>query len=169
MKDIYLEKMLNSREERYIKQEEIISKYPFSLISFTLNIPGTIKDSPLYRKVHNEGIKSIDSTLKEAGIDVKYEEMRYLETGPEGFISVDFDSLEIKRITVDIEESHPFGRLFDIDVFDNKHIQVSRLSIGMEPRKCLICNEYAIKCIRDKTHSYEELLEKIEETSKTQI
>ena len=41
-----LKQILDSREARRDKQKELISKYNKSLISFTLNIPGKVKDSP---------------------------------------------------------------------------------------------------------------------------
>lgn len=153
--------ILKSREDRSLMQEEIIHKYNLPIISFTLNIPGPKKDSLEYRNIHNIGMDIISKTLKGRKYNIEYMESTHKTTGSEGYFSLDIDSLELKRITVKIENEHPLGRLFDIDVFDSNHRQISRSDLDLSPRKCILCEEIAKVCNRSKAHTLEELIEEI--------
>jgi len=156
-----LMEILKSREDREIKQKEIIHKYKNSIISFTLNIPGPNKDSIKYRKIHDVGMETIINKLKDKGYKIDYIENIYKITGPEGYISLCINPIELKRITTTIEETHKLGRLFDMDVFDFNHNQISRRSLGYNPRKCLLCDKDAKVCSRSSSHSLEELIYKV--------
>ena len=58
-----------------------------------------------------------------------------------------------------IEETHPVGRLFDLDVIDINGQKLSRPSF----RKCIICGCQAQECARTRKHSVNEMQSKIEE------
>lgn len=152
--------ILDSREIRAKKQKDLISKYPYTLISFTLNTPGRVKNSQLYKKVHSVGMDSLLDKFKH--IIVINAEVLDKPTGVEGYISLDLNALQAKKIAVEIEDTHYLGRLFDIDVFDTHFNQINRESLKLKPRKCLLCNEEAIKCIKMRNHSYEELVAHVE-------
>lgn len=155
--------ILDSREARANKQMELLGMYPNTLISFTLNTPGAIKNSDLYRKIHNEGMSYLLSTIEQMKIPILNTLTIDKSTGNEGFVSIDFDPIQMKKITVHIEDTHQLGRIFDFDVFDINHNQISRLNIKLKPRKCLICDEDVLKCMRIKKHSYVELITKVKE------
>lgn len=152
--------ILDSREIRAKKQKDLIIKYPYTLISFTLNTPGRVKNSQLYKKVHSVGMDCLLDKFKH--ITVINVEVLDKPTGVEGYISLDLDALQAKKIAVTIEDTHYLGRLFDIDVFDNFHNQINRDILKLKPRKCLLCNEEAIKCIKMRSHTYEELVAQVE-------
>ena len=59
----------------------------------------------------------------------------------------------------EIEETHPIGRLFDMDVIDTDGQKLSRPSY----RKCIICGCQAQECARTRNHTVEEMQAKIEE------
>ena len=158
--------ILNSREERAQKQMDILAHYPYSLVSFTLNIPGAVKDNDIYRRIHKQGMEDILNILEVEKIEVKYLEEINKSTGSEGYISVNKDSIELKKLMVDIESNHPLGRIFDIDVFDKDHNQMSRSDLGLESRRCLICEKDARVCMRNKSHLYNDLILKVEEISR---
>lgn len=155
--------ILKSREDRANKQIELLEKYPYSLISFTLNTPGEIKDNEIYRKIHRDGVKAIYETLNRRNLKVLFSEQLSKMTGPECYMIVDIDAHNLKKLMVDIEDEHKLGRIFDIDVFDKEHKQISRIGLGLSPRRCLICNEDARICMRNRTHTYEELIKKVED------
>lgn len=154
--------ILKSREIRRNKQIELIKKYGTSLISFTLNIPGMKKDKKTYRNIHKEGMRSILKVLKEDDYLILYKEEIDKVTGREGYILVDIDPFKLKKIMVNIEENHSLGRIFDIDIFDLQHNQISRKDLGLDPRTCLLCKNEARTCIRLKSHSYKELINEID-------
>jgi holo-ACP synthase CitX len=62
-----------------------------------------------------------------------------------------------------LEDTHPLGRLFDVDVIDKKGLPISRSTIGEAPRKCLLCDHEARYCMRNHSHTQEELHHKIAE------
>lgn len=168
MKDINtnmktLMEILESRELRAKKQIELLTRYPYTLISFTLNTPGPIKSSGLYTNIHKAGIQHLMKVLQDMDVNIVHMETIEKNTGREGFISVDLDPYQTKKIAAEIEDTHDLGRIFDIDVFDQLHNQINRAAIQLKPRKCLLCDEEALICMKMKTHSYEELIQKVEE------
>jgi|LGOV01.1.fsa_nt_gb holo-ACP synthase CitX len=65
----------------------------------------------------------------------------------------------VKVRTIEIEEHYQLGRLIDIDVYNEKSI--SRQDLSCEMRRCLICDNYAHICSRNKVHTEEEIFRKV--------
>lgn len=158
-----LEKILNAREKRAEMQRELINIYKNTLISFTLNIPGVEKSNPTFTKIHESAIELLEEELDKQNIKLVYKMVQTTADGDEGFLVVDEDQWRIKRITTSIEENHRLGRLFDFDVFNKDGEQVSRSEIGLHARKCLLCNNSAKACARNRNHSVIEILNRIYE------
>jgi holo-ACP synthase len=163
VKEVSLEDLLLAREQRAQRQKELIERHKAGLISFTVNIPGNNKDSQLSRRIFDAGLSAIKRGFQLNGIKIIHEEANYKFTGAEAFVSVDADEIQIKKICVEIEENHPMGRLFDIDVIDRKCNLIQRDTLKKRKRKCLLCEEDAYSCARSKKHRLEELLFKIKE------
>ncbi len=153
--------LLDSKEKRAHRQRELIEKYKNSLICLTLNIPGRVKDSFTYREIHKEGIRTIKDTLKKQALSPIYSEEIENISGREAYIVVKSHAYRLKEIAVNIEETHSLGRLFDIDVFSSKHRQIARGDLGINPRRCLLCDLDARICMRERNHSYEELIQAV--------
>ena len=62
-----------------------------------------------------------------------------------------------------LEESHPLGRLWDIDVFQDSPEAVSRETVGAERRTCLLCGRDAKECARSRRHDIRKLQDKVTE------
>lgn len=159
--ELFLE-ILDSREERSKKQEKIIKEYNNTLISYTINSPGQYKDTDIYKAIHKEGYKSIISLLEKENIEVLHKEYITKRSGPEAYIIVGYDAKEIKKLMVKLEKEHFLGRIFDIDIFDKNKNQIGRSELNLEARKCLICDKEVRLCMREKNHTYEELIDFIE-------
>ena len=86
-----------------------------------------------------------------------------LSTGYEAYLLTPLSLSDAKRRACEIEDTHPLGRLFDIDVIDHMASPVGRDSIGKQPRRCLLCDHEARYCMRNHSHSPEELHRKIEQ------
>ena len=73
--------------------------------------------------------------------------------------------VQIKKLlaTIDIEETHPLGRLFDMDVYDKTGNGISREQLGAPPRRCLLCGQGAKSCGRSRSHTIEELYARVED------
>ena len=88
---------------------------------------------------------------------------RDLNTGYEAYLITLLPLLEAKRVAVEIEDTHPLGRLFDIDVIDAQGIPVSRDRVGGQPRRCLVCDHEARYCMRMRWHTQEEIWARIKQ------
>ncbi|HBM79626.1 MAG TPA: citrate lyase holo-[acyl-carrier protein] synthase [Clostridiaceae bacterium] len=156
-----LSEILLGREERVEIRKKLSEIYKTSLVCFTLNIPGADKNSPLFIKVHETGIEALKKETCKYGMKIVYEQFGKSAAGPEAFFCIDAEPLEIKKLTVSIEENHKLGRLFDFDVFDKDDKHLDRVKLGFPERKCFICGERVAICSRSRRHSVNELLNKI--------
>lgn len=155
--EIALEEMLDFRERRMRKQRSLLAEYHQTLICFTLNIAGPHKAFPLAAKTFQEGKRLIAGQIQREGIvTVFYHEVAE-KAGYCGSYVVDAPPLQVKRMVLAIEESHPLGRLFDIDVLCGEYEIISREDVGLPARKCLLCDLPAAVCARSRAHSVEAL------------
>lgn len=162
-----IEAILRDRERRVNYQNKLIKEYQKPLITFKLNIPGPKKDSQLYRKIFNNGLRLIKFQLKEHSVSIIFQKLLFKETGPEAFLVVDENSKSIKELCTNLEEKDKLGRIYDFDVFDSSGKSITREIIGMTERKCFLCEKYVWVCARSRAHSVEELLQYIEATATT--
>lgn len=161
---VELEEMLQFRELKVRIQEELREKYKgLVTMALAMNIPGPVKTSPDILLAFEEGTRALEQAVSDSGIRVK--EMAGVSENA-GFMkfyaldSVDFAA--VKDLSVRLEETHPLGRLWDIDVYNIEGFSVSRESLCAPARKCLICERTAKGCARNRTHSVEELMDKVE-------
>ncbi len=159
--------ILDARERRAKRQRSMLACNGDCVISFTLNIPGPVKLNSLIRESFTEGLEKIERKLKKSHVDVVQKEMKTVKTGCEALISVVCDdALKIKGMMVEIEDEHPLGRLYDIDVISKDEVPVSRSMLGYPARRCLICDHMAHECARSQCHDYKLLQRKTESIMK---
>ena len=72
-------------------------------------------------------------------------------------LSADAPAEKLKDMAVNIEETHKFGRLFDMDIIGTDGEKLSRQTY----RKCLICGDQAQNCARSRKHTIAEMQEQI--------
>lgn len=146
--------MLASRDARAAHQKELLGQHPgCSLVCLTVQLPGAEKRNALSQVIAQAGVAAVREIFRP-----EYEELRDLPTGFEGYFLVAMAAVETKRRACQIEASHPLGRLMDIDVPG-----IGREEIGLPPRRCLLCDNEVRYCMRAKTHTQEELLQKIKQ------
>lgn len=156
---VELPAMLAWRESRASLQGELTEKHHSPLLSFSLNIPGPVKTNANLFRLFEDGLSSITSLLQDMGVAVLETKERHAPPGDECLMAFRGDARIVKEKMTALEESHPLGRLFDIDILDEGGEKLSR----PRPRRCLICDEQAQVCARSRRHSVEELTGKIEE------
>lgn len=160
-----IEKMLEHREQRVLFQDKLFNEFPDkTLLSYTLNIPGPIKNNDFILELFNEGLVQIIESLNNNKLDIIYQKEINLLSGNDCFMILDGSAIDIKKQMILLEEGTLVGRLFDLDILtkhQGKITQISRLDLGLTPRTCLICNKEAKICGRSREHSVEELQEKI--------
>ena len=197
---VTLEDLLKSRDARVAHQAELLGDYPGkSLLCLTVMLPGPVKRSSMSLKIAAAAVEAVRGAFSPV-----FEELRDLETGYEGYFIVDMDPFDAKKCAVELEETHPLGRLFDLDVilslkkavfadggadsgasslkmpvfadggadsgasspkmpvFADGVRPLGREELGLEPRKCIICGRPVRECMRERTHTTEDLLEKYE-------
>lgn len=161
---VELEEMLHFRERKARIQEELRGKYK-GLVTMTLamNIPGPIKTSGDILYAFEEGTRTLEQGVSDSGIIIKEMTGISENAGFMKFYVLDCtDPVLVKELAVGLEETHPLGRLWDIDVYNIEGISMSRAAISAPVRKCFICGQEAKGCARNRTHSVEELMRKVE-------
>ena len=143
---VTLDEILTARENRALRQQELLRESGGPLISYTMNIPGPVKDSPLIRLAFFMGL----SGLKEH-LTLRHAEYRLLSSGPEAFLVPDCPAAEAKRICESLEDADTYTRLYDMDVLTADGSKLTR----SEPRRCLLCDKPAAECARSRRHGLE--------------
>lgn len=132
----------------------------FSLISFTLNIAGAVKNCSLFSWAFDRGVEVIAESLAAAGIETGKAEITEGIAGCEYTAIAYAEPERVKLITAETEELHPLGRIFDIDVIRPDGAKIPRTDLGASGRTCILCGKPAFICGRSRAHSTEEVLEK---------
>ncbi|WP_077609664.1 citrate lyase holo-[acyl-carrier protein] synthase [Clostridium sp. Marseille-P2415] len=162
--NVTLEEMLYFREEKVRMQEELRKKHEgVTIVALGMNVPGPRKTSPAILLAFTEGGEALDRLFSGNGLHVTEEAVIKEKAGYLKLYAVkSLDHLFVKKITVRLEETHPLGRLFDIDVYDGAGRGISREELGASVRKCLICEKDAKICGRSRNHTVEELYCRVE-------
>ena len=155
---ITLQELLDSRDRRARRQGELLSQFPGrALLCLTVQLPGPEKRNALSLKIARAGVEAIEKRFNPV-----FKETNDLETGFEGFFIVDGQPLEVKRAAAELEDTHPLGRLMDLDVIGPEG-PIGRADIGLQERRCLICEKPARYCMRAGSHTHEQLMAKIKQ------
>lgn len=160
--EVSLEEILRAREARAGRQRELLRRGT-ALISFSMNIAGPVKYTPLIRRGFLEGCAALESALGQARLTVLERERSFRPTGCEGFWLLRADPMVLKRLTAEIEDTHPLGRLFDLDVLGEDGRHISRTGLGAPDRECLVCGAPGRACASRRLHPVEEIQRKIRE------
>ena len=153
MREVTLQEVLDARDRRAEEQRRLLALHGRPLLSFTMNIPGPVKDSPLIRRGFDEGLRLLDAALDEAGIArLSRKELRAV-TGCELLCALDAPAEQVKALCLRIEDESPMGRLFDMDVIGPDGQKLAR----GEERRCLVCGAAGRGCASRRLHSLGEL------------
>lgn len=151
MTEVTLSQMLDAREERVKKQRNILKRCKHPLVSFTMNIAGPIKTSPLIERSFFEGVKLLKENLPQDSII--YQDIDIKSTGCEAIFSVKYEVSKLKEICSSIEESFTIGRLFDMDVINADGNKLERKN----PRNCIVCGAPGRFCAAGRVHPVAEI------------
>ena len=159
--EITLDKLLASRDRRVEMQHKLREKHPnLTLVCLTVIMPGNIKRNLSSLIVSQAAINALLGSLEGNIVDVV---TRDLPTGYEAYVVTSLSRQEAKLLACKLADTHELGRLMDIDVLDADGIPVKRESVGSQPRMCLMCDNEARYCMRNRTHTPQELNAKIQE------
>lgn len=140
--------MLLARDRRALRQAALLSRYGRPVISFTMNIAGPVKDSPLIRYAFRSGLRQLEA-LPCAQL---CREVIFEPTGPEALLVYETqDAQLLKAFCIRLESEGEAGRLFDLDVLDANGEKLSRET----GRTCLVCGGPVSVCSRSRAHGLE--------------
>lgn len=157
MPQITLADVLEAKERLANLQAELRCRYQLPIVSFTANIPGSVKDSPVVRQLLRTAVDRFRNVAQANSYAILEERFVYWPTGPAAVLVVDGNPDDIKLSCITIEEAGFHARLFDIDVFAADGRQLSRSTLGHTERTCFLCGEPAVMCRRSNKHTGEEI------------
>lgn len=158
---VTLDQLLASRENRWAKQQALLQENPLTtLVCLTVIMPGSVKRNSQSLIVARAALEAVRTAFGERLLQM--EELD-LETGYEAYLLVSLSIPEAKAIACNVEEQHPLGRLFDVDVIQKDGAPASRKTIGRVPRRCLLCDRDARYCMRNHSHTQEEIHKRIDQ------
>ena len=153
--NITLEDILRARDARAAAQRRLLRTYRLPLVSFTMNIAGPVKFSPLIELAFDAGLEALRTAL---GQPVAAEIIRPA-TGCEALLVYDRPAAALKAACLTLETATPVGRLYDLDVLDTDGNKLSRL----EQRTCLICGGPVTVCSRSRAHGLDAIVNRTRE------
>jgi holo-ACP synthase/triphosphoribosyl-dephospho-CoA synthase len=157
-----LEAILAAREARYQKQAALAGAGSGIAVTVNLNLPGGSDRYPWSAPALDEAGMAVARTAAVEGWDFDVVEEAADAAGPYvvGIVrsgSADPGRLmQVKQALALLEEGHPRGRLWDIDVLDQDGRPLSRAETGQAPRRCYVCSAPAHECRVLRRHSLEE-------------
>lgn len=153
--------ILIDREKRLNKVKEFFLANPNdSLIVIKTNIPGNNKNYPFVSYLTKVFLNVLKSTYNFFFIHF-YKSF----DGPYFFCGIKGKDENIKKHLIKIEDSHELGRFIDLDYFINPANSLSRRNLNLPVRKCVLCNNDALYCIKADNHSTKDILYYIEKTT----
>jgi len=155
---VSLEQLLVAREERAARQAAALAHFERPLVSLTIVMPGPVKDGALPRRVLAQALHALEASLRGRRWRVLSRRVLWRNTGPEALYVVETDAGPLKSATIELEDRHPWGRLWDLDVLAPGPRILSRKELGFAARRCLVCERPAAECGRSRRHGVEDLL-----------
>ena len=156
-----LESVLNGREERALKQRELLLSMHESfsamerdagfICQIALNVPGYPKRITNDEEAVCQFTKLFLDEFEEPFI----KDLCLINGAGYCWIGVfegdREEALRAKMCAVELEERLRAGRVFDIDII-TKDGAISRKDVGLPPRKCFFCGNDAKICSKERAH-----------------
>lgn len=156
--EITLEQLLAARDVRagYIKTLQ--TRFPRACIcAFTVVSPGSVKRTRETIRLFGAGIIAISRMLTRNELVPLLFEAHEKDTGDEAYLAVKTEPGFLKLELCKLEESVPYGRLWDMDVFRPNGAAITREEIGFDARGCIVCGKRGRACYSRRLHSPEEV------------
>lgn len=152
--DKFAGKFLAAREAR----QELLSRAlragrPATLF-VSLNLPGPDKSPPGATGLFRQACAQIADTFHGSLLLATDRDA----LGYFALRALDLDPWAVKRLCIAIEQSQRAGRLLDLDVYAPVAGQIGRTSLGLPARRCLLCDQPAVDCMRTRRHAVGEVI-----------
>ena len=145
--DPRLAAVLDARERWYLRKRSTMeAAAETTWIELSLNIPGWPKIDPWIETVHAAGLRAVPRRL-----GARLRARHHNAAGYFALFESQLDPVEAKRRAIDLEASHPVGRLWDLDCRGPLGV-VTRRMLGLPERACLLCPRPHDACIGHGAH-----------------
>lgn len=146
--------ILRDREKRYNEVLLLCDKYKLPVLCGKINYPGDNKNTKAVNKAFLVLLKLLQNSF--AG-KIKYKKTLNGFDGPSAIMTLNMDSMEAKKLALNIEENEKLGRVFDIDIYIENGTSIGRNEMNLKSRVCVVCDENARICTREGKHSLQEV------------
>lgn len=146
-KAVALDAVLAARDARVARQQALLAQGGV-LLSLTLVAPGAVKRSPLLDAIFAAALDAIRPLVDDARARIEAVD----DSGHHALYLLDGDAHDWKKRVIALENRAPLSRLWDIDIIDRDGVAVLRRDLGLPPRRCLICDDDAKTCARERRH-----------------
>lgn len=140
--------ILDARENRY-SIKLVQAGGSGTLIEMASILPGWPKQHGGLARIFSEGVKEMVTDLQASLVVAMSDAAGYYALARSSRGAED-----CKRSAVALEERLPWNRLLDIDCFTEGGA-VTRRSLGLPERRCLVCDDAHFRCIHEKRHPAE--------------
>lgn len=152
------EDILIDKQKRMRLQEIIIDKYKMPLMITTVNYPGVNKSNDITNNI----IQNMDEVISDIfSCFIHFKVLRTTAEGPILTITLNKEAVDVKKTAIEMEDKHILGKCINIDVYDENKNKITRKDLGYPEKKCILCNNPWIKCVKENTHSKEEIAQYI--------
>ena len=144
---VALDDILAARDARVARQQAMLAQGGM-LLSLTLVAPGAVKRSPLLDAIFAAALAAMRPLVDDARARIEAVD----DSGHHALYLLDGEARDWKTRMLALENRAPLSRLWDIDIIDRDGVAVSRRDLGLPPRRCLICDDDAKTCARERRH-----------------
>ena len=120
--EVTLEQILNAREDRAYRQQAMSRKHRAPILSFTMNIPGPVKDTPLIRRAFQEGLNALALSVRPEAIldkckEVVIDDVSYYKISSYKILEADGQFCMIIPINIMMTQRYmDIMHLFELDI-----------------------------------------------------
>ena len=154
----FVNSYLDARDQRQEALSRVCSEGHPAVLSLALNMPGADKAPKGAAALFSWALHELLARCPAS----KTLEVSEDALGHFAIVASACDPVDIKRQAVLLEEASPAARLIDVDVYRNFE-QVGRRELGLSARRCLLCDQPAVDCMRAKRHPSNEVIAKAHE------
>lgn len=145
--------VLAARERRAAHKQQLLATWP-CVISLSFNLPGLPKSTPHIQQAFAQVAQSLEHFLCAQRQSMHRIELRTDAAGDHLVLAGHplQSAAALKTMTEQFEYEHALGRLLDVDVYET-HGPVS----SGKHKRCLLCEQPALVCMRTQRHPLSEL------------
>ena len=148
-----------ARDSRQEALAQVLSEVHPATLFLSMNIPGPEKTLPGVVELYRWMLDQLPVHLASPTIERHASDL----LGPYLILGLDADPVAVKEICIRLEAVHPSARLVDLDIYARDGTQIDRGTLGHARRSCLVCDGFAVDCIRSGRHALDETLRKVHE------